>query len=31
MIKIVTAVEKYEVKLGDVCVFLAGTIDNGFS
>ena len=31
MIKIVTAVEKYEVKPGDVCVFLAGTIDNGSS
>lgn len=31
MIKIVTAVEKYEVKPGDVCIFLAGTIDNGSS
>ena len=31
MIKIVTAVEKYEVKPGDVCMFLAGTIDNGSS
>ena len=29
MIKIVTAVEKYEVKPGDVCIFLAGSIDNG--
>lgn len=31
MIKIVTAVEKYEVKPGDVCMFLAGTIDNSDS
>ena len=31
MIKIVTAVEKYEVKPGDICMFLAGTIDNSES
>lgn len=31
MIKIITAVEKYEVKPKDVCMFLAGTIDNGSS